>query len=198
MVHFVYTYTKLTVVPFRKYAIDPNQTQRNDGIRFIVHGVAIGEPLRAPAGGGLSRLKPLLAQRVKGQLEDPNSEFYVEKLCDCRMNRTKIKKPTEDVDREVLNDEKEEEFAILGVLELREVDGESEDAGDGDNEEGEEEERPKLEQQEDVELKKIEDHKEDIESVLDTSELMEVDYKHSTEEEEDLYFEEVVERMLFG
>ena len=186
---------------FRKYASDANQSQQNDAIRFIVHGVPIGAPLRT-ATGGLSRLKPLLAQRVKGQLEDPNSEFYIEKLCGCKTDRNKVKPLTEKVAREELDDEKEDEFAILGMLELSEVDGILEGTGDSDNleednQEQEQEQKPGQQAAEEH-PKNVHEHKLDVDPVLDTLEPMEVDYEPGTDEEEDIYFEELVERMLFG
>lgn len=177
---------------FRKFSSDPNQSRQNDAIRFIVHGVTIGTPLRTTAGG-LSRLKPLLAQRVKGQLEDPSSEFYVGNLCDCKTNRGQDKTLSEDADREDLNDEREDEFAILGMLELREVEGVSEGVDDEDNPEDDEE----LEQEQEFGQAHIDVHEEQQGTlpVLDTP--MEVDYGSDTDEEDDIYFEQLVERMLF-
>ncbi|KAF8590501.1 hypothetical protein K439DRAFT_1403599 [Ramaria rubella] len=123
---------------FEKYASDPEKTVNNakDTIRFKVHDVTVGAPLRSSVGG-LARVKPVLAQRVKLQLEDANSEFHLERLCDCRRTQ-KQRIVSDDVEREELDDEKEEEFAVLAILELRETDGVLEVMPEEDDEEEDE------------------------------------------------------------
>jgi hypothetical protein len=139
-------------------------------------------------------LKALLAQRVKGQLEDPNSEFYVEKLCDCRTKRKQGKTPPVDVAREDLDDEEEEEFAVLGALELREVEGVLENTGEDEGEDDEEHDDEEQEHREDVDLQDIKAEDELWQPIEEDN----VYEPMTTEEEEDRYFDEVVERMLFG
>lgn len=201
MRRFVLKYTEPTALCFRKYASQVDQNLRNDAIRFIVHGMIIGAPLRT-ATGGLSRLKPLLAQRVRKQLEDPDSEFYIEMLCDCRTKAKQEKASSEDVVREELDDEKEEEFAILGDLERRAVDGEFNGANEGANENEKEQDDREYEPHEGDELEREHEseHGQDVQTVIKMLENVEGDTSGAYEavvdemEIEDL----VVERMLFG
>jgi len=127
---------------FEKYASEPEKNSQSDSIRFKVHDLIVGSPLRSPMG--LSRAKPLLAQIVHKQLEDPISEFYLEHLCDCKATKGESKAPPtlipEDIDREKLDDEREEEFAVLGILELREAAGVLEVMSSDEDEEVEDEE----------------------------------------------------------
>lgn len=179
----------------RKFAIEEHKNQRNDAIRFIVHDVVIGAPFRTTKGG-LSRLKPLLAQRVRAQLEDPNSEFYVETLCDCPTNPTNrkqdLKHVYEDIPREELDNEKNEGFAILALLELNEVDGKLDGSDDG-------------EEQDDDEVERLEDDDgsefQDVEMVheIPAHAARQTTYEVSDEDsEEDMDIEAMVERMLVG
>ena len=109
----------------RKFASGSDKAAPSDSIRFKVHGITVGSPVRSK--GGLSRAKPVLAQMVNKLLEDPISEFYLECLCDCKTtkgeHKTRVTTIPDDVIREELDDEKEEEFAVLGILELRDADG---------------------------------------------------------------------------
>ena len=195
----------------RKFAIEEHKNQRNDAIRFIVHDVVIGAPFRTTKGG-LSRLKPLLAQRVRAQLEDPNSEFYVETLCDCPMNPTNrkqdLKHVYEDIPREELDNEKNEGFAILGLLELNEVDGKLDGEDDGEDQDDDEMERledddevERLKDDDEVERLEDDDGSEDVEMVhkiLAHAERQTIYEVSDEDSEEDMDIEAVVERMLVG
>jgi hypothetical protein len=72
----------------------------------------------------LSRAKPLLALRVKQELDDINSPYCLQELCNCRKHPSESATVHDDIAAEMLDDEKEEELALLGLLELRQVEGE--------------------------------------------------------------------------
>ncbi|KAF8520186.1 hypothetical protein BU17DRAFT_46941 [Hysterangium stoloniferum] len=125
---------------FQRFASEDAKNNANDSIRFIIHDVEIGAICRPSVS--LSRAKPLLAVQVKRELEDVNSKYCLRELCDCR--ETVSKDIPDEIAPETLDDEKEEDFAVLGLLELREVEGgplKNADSGEnkdwmGDEEEG--------------------------------------------------------------
>lgn len=101
-----------------------------------------------------------------------------------------LKHVYEDIPREELDNEKNEGFAILGLLELNEVDGKLDGEDDGED-------------QDDDEMERLEDDdgSEDVEMVhkiLAHAERQTIYEVSDEDSEEDMDIEAVVERMLVG
>lgn len=82
----------------------------------------MGEAIEAQFGHSLSRCKPLLAQRVRERLDEEAMDVLLRETCDCAATKKEkehlIESKLGEVDRKELDDEKEDEFAVLGLLEL--------------------------------------------------------------------------------
>ncbi|GJJ12209.1 hypothetical protein Clacol_006450 [Clathrus columnatus] len=139
---------------FEKFNSLGVENKLNDSIRFKVHGIVIGEPFHG-GSRGLDKAKPLLAFNILKVLE---TESSVEGICDCHLTKDKLHVTDLSVDRNELDDETEEGFAILAAIELQDV-AELPDSQvhiDRDGDEGENED---------------EDEEAQVEALLDVMEL---------------------------
>lgn len=92
--------------------------KHNDALRFKVHDIVVGEPFLA-GNRGLNKVKPLLAYNILQQFE---KDFFVGEICDCDLNKVPLKREDViNVDKDDLDDEKEEEFAIRAAKELHDA-----------------------------------------------------------------------------
>ena len=103
--------------------------KRNDSMSIIVHDFAVVGPIPA---ANISLAKGLAAERARQVLEDPESPYYLPRICDCKEQEhmDDVVFPDEMVDGESgkkPDDETEEGFAALARAVLAEV----EDAGGG-------------------------------------------------------------------
>ncbi|KAG8834314.1 Dicer-like protein 1 [Serendipita sp. 399] len=78
-----------TEVSFRKDSSSPEVSPRKDQAFVVVHGVDVGSPtiIRPKASPVLGRATASVNARKL--LEDPNSEFFFDKLCTCTLKQKK-------------------------------------------------------------------------------------------------------------
>lgn len=111
---------------FERFQSEKAIGNQNDAMRFLVHDKVIGE-MFSGKGRGLARIKPVLAQQARQQLEGDGSHTLLTELCDCvstRQAKQKLLEETlKDAEAEELNDENEEEVAVMGLLVLESTEG---------------------------------------------------------------------------
>jgi hypothetical protein len=94
----------------------------------------------------LARAKPRLAEQVKRVLDEQTITKLISELCDCTSTKNEKERLVEctlaEVDREQLDDEKEDEFAVLALLALE--DEGNEEVALSDEDEQEEVEMPDI------------------------------------------------------
>lgn len=116
--------------------------RRNDCVSVIVHDFAVVGPISA---ANLSLAKGLASERARQVLEDPTSEYYLSKICDCN-DEMAVDEPSPEVvvdaTERKLDDETAEGFAALAKLAVTEVEGDIDGVPITDEEHEEEEAIP--------------------------------------------------------
>lgn len=97
--------------------------KRNDSMSIIVHDFAVVGPIPA---ANLSLAKGLAAERARQVLEDPESPYFLSKICDCKKQQEEETPPDhEDLgdieEHKKLDDETEAGFAALARAALAEI-----------------------------------------------------------------------------
>ena len=97
--------------------------KRNDSMSIIVHDFAVVGPIPA---SNISLAKGLAAERARQVLEDPESPYYLPRICDCKEQAplADLAFPDDLGDPEAgkkLDDETEQGFAALARAVLAEV-----------------------------------------------------------------------------
>ena len=97
--------------------------KRNDSMSIIVHDFAVVGPIPA---ANISLAKGLAAERARQVMEDPESPYYLPKICDCKTHEEEGEAATseeveESEETKKLDDETEAGFAALARAVLAEV-----------------------------------------------------------------------------
>ena len=113
----------MTLTFTRRFQTEKAVGNQNDAVRFLFHDRVIGGPMVTGKGRGIARLKPILAEQVKEYLDGEGS--HVRDICNCASSRIAkqqlMEKTLKEVEPEELDDEKEEQFAVLGLLALESI-----------------------------------------------------------------------------
>ncbi|KAI8999078.1 hypothetical protein BD414DRAFT_527097 [Trametes punicea] len=102
-------------VSFAKSQSRP-ELRRQDSMSVLVHGIMVAGPIPAP---NLSMAKGLAAEEARRVLDDPESPHHLSRVCICGKEVTMKEDSTEapeDVDKDELDDETDEGFAMLARI----------------------------------------------------------------------------------
>ena len=96
--------------------------KRNDSMSIIVHDFAVVGPIPA---ANISLAKGLAAERARQVMEDPESPYYLPKICDCKTHEEECEHAVQDAEEteeaKRLDDETEAGFAAMARAALAEV-----------------------------------------------------------------------------
>ncbi|KAH9857576.1 hypothetical protein C2E23DRAFT_720089 [Lenzites betulinus] len=140
-----------TCISFAKSQSRP-ELRRHDCMAVIVHDIAVAGPIPAP---NISMAKGLAAEEARRVLDDPESPYYLPRICVCGKEKEEKEEAMAveeeedaveielDMDKLDLNDETTEGFATLARITLDEVEqpvlpAEDDDADDQEGEDDEE------------------------------------------------------------